>query len=118
MKTYKMIAMVLMLMVGGGAKAEEKLGVPVYAGAKFEPVATEWAIAMASGDAYCYSTADGLEKVVEFYKAQGLKFVSGDKEKAQFTKGKVEVYLNNPWVDTKAQVLNRTTLISILKPEH
>jgi len=113
----KSVVVVLGLMISSLVYADEKLGVPVYAGAKFEPAATEFAVAMVSGDAYCYSTPDGLDKVVSFYKRKGLKFVSGDPKQAKLTKGKVEVYVQNPWADVKAQKINQTTLTSISKPE-
>jgi len=55
------------------ARAEEKLGVAVYPGAKVNAEATG-IIKQLGSDGTCYQTSDPLAKVVGFYKKQaGLK---------------------------------------------
>ena len=95
--------------------AEEKFGVPVYPGAKFDSGVTDFLKQM-SPDATAYRTNDSVPKVVEFYKKQpGLKYMAGDKENAMFRKGNVDVTAQNPWMDTKTGKMMNDTLISIVR---
>ncbi len=95
--------------------AEEKLGVAVYPGAKFDGGVTDF-LKQLSPEAVAYRTNDGVAKVVEFYKKQaGLKYGGGDKENALFRKGDVDVTIQSPWMDTKTGKMMKDTLISIVK---
>jgi hypothetical protein len=111
------ITMVLLMALSGGAHAAEQLGVQVYAGAKPEPAAAQVVTQMMPGSkAFCYTTSDGVDKVVAFYKKQGLNYMGGDKENAMFKKGAVDVTIQRPWMDMGTGKLNQSTLISIVEP--
>ena len=57
------------------AHAEDKLGVPVYPGAKAHAQDTAAAKMLAS-EAYCFRSPDAVAKLVAYYKAQpGLKLM-------------------------------------------
>ncbi len=98
------------------AWAEDKFGVAVYPGAKFDAATTKAVKEALSTEIACYRTGDGVARVAEFYKKQpGLKFMAADKESAAFQKGSGMVTIQNPWMDMKTGKLNRDTLISIGK---
>jgi hypothetical protein len=97
------------------AGTEEKFGVAVYPGAKFDSETAKVVAQMSTGGAGCYRTRDSFAKVVEFYKKQqGLKYIGGDKESAMLKKGKVDVTVQSPWMDMKTGKKNSDTLISIV----
>jgi hypothetical protein len=101
----------------GGASAADVLGVPVYAGARPDAGATKFvADIMPGAKAFCYTTADSVEKVAAFYKSLGLTYIGGDAQNAAFRKGRIDVTLQRPWMDTKTGKLNQSTLISIVQP--
>ena len=67
------------ILVATVAWAEDKLGVPVYPGAKFDAVDTKTAKQLVT-DAACYQCVDNIAKVVDFYKKQaGLKLLTPPK---------------------------------------
>ena len=115
-KTVAMLAVLAVAMVGT-AHAAEPLGVTVYAGAKPEAAAAKAITDMMPGTkAYCFVSGDAVDKVVAFYKQQGLKYMGGDARSAMFKKGKVDVTIERPWTDMKTGQLSQTTLISIVEP--
>lgn len=114
------IAVVVCLLCVGLAAAEEKLGVPVYPGAKYDEVRSRLSKFSATVEAAAYRTDDSLLKVVEFYRKQGLLFIrtGGDpKESARFkdTGKNVDVAVQSPWKDPRTGALMKDTLIMILK---
>ncbi len=112
------LAICLAVMVGVG-NAEEKFGIVVYPGAKHESGTTEFLKQM-SPQAAAYRTGDSVDKVVAFYKKQpGFKpFGDATKEGAMFRKGKMDITIQNPWMDTKTGKMVKDTLISIVaRPE-
>lgn len=95
------------------AKAEDKFGVKVYDGAKFDAARSKGVSLLWSIDTACYHTSDSLEKVTKFYKNQpGMKDMSGSKETPIFRKGNVQVTIENPWYDTNGKKMT-DTLITI-----
>jgi hypothetical protein len=118
MKVRSLVVFVTFLFVLTGltiAGAEEKFGVATYPGAKFDAETTKVVAQMSTGGAGCYRTGDGVSKVVDFYKKQpGMKYMGGDKESAMLKKGKVDVTVQNPWMDMKTGKKNSDTLISIV----
>lgn len=95
--------------------AEEKFGVRVYPGAKADPDTSKVVAQMSTGGAECFRTKDAVSTVVDFYKKQtGLKLVASSKEGAMFKKGKVDITIQNPWLDMKTGKQNSDTLISIV----
>ncbi len=100
------------------AGAEEKFGVTVHAGAKYDAATSKALTDAMHINGACYRTKDSVAKVVEFYRKQpGLTFMGGDKESAMFKKGKVDITIQNPWMDMKTGKMNTDTLISIVQNE-
>jgi len=112
------MAFVLALLFAGiiTAGAEEKFGVKVYDGAKFDASTSKTVSESMSINAACYRTNDGVAKVVEFYKKQpGLESMGESKEGAMFKKGNIDITIQNPWIDMKSGKMMKDTLISIVK---
>lgn len=118
MKCKKMMVWVVALLLVSviAAGAEEKFGVKVYDGAKYDDATSKFVYESMSTKASCYRTNDSVAKVVEFYKKQpGLELMGGDKENAMFKKGDVDITIQNPWMDMKTGKMMKDTLISIVK---
>ena len=116
------IAAVFFLLNIAFAAAEEKLGISVYPGAKYDEVRTKLAKFSPTVEGAAYRTNDGILKVVEFYRKQGLLFLHvGDdsKERARFKKvdTNVDVIVQNPWRDSQTGSTMKDTLILILKDQ-
>jgi len=99
----------------GTGNAEEKFGVVVYTGAKQDSGTSDFLKQM-SPQSIAYRTSDNVEKVVDFYKKQAGYKLIGDptNEGAWFKKGKADVTIQSPWMDTKTGKMNKDTLISIV----
>ena len=97
------------------ASAEDKWGVKVYDGAKYDADTTAF-VAQMGGQAACYRSSDSLAKLVAFYsKLPGITVIhSGDKG-AMFKLNGVNITLQSPWMNMKTGVRNFDTLISIVK---
>lgn len=119
MKLNILMAALACLAVLGTANAEERMGVTVYPGAMHDAETSKVIKEMAGGEAACYTTADPVAKVAAFYRQLGLKAI-GDvsKEGAMFRKGAVDVTIQSPWMDMKTGAMKKTTLVSIVKPQH
>ena len=118
MKCGKIFSFVAVLFVAGmlAAGAEEKFGVKVYDGAKYDASTSKTVSESMSINAACYRTNDSVAKVVAFYSKQpGLESMGGDKEGAMFKKGDVDITIQNPWMDMKSGKMMKDTLISIVK---
>ncbi len=118
MKSRKIpvIIVAALLAFAVSAGAEEKFGVKVYDGAKYDASTSKSVSEAMSIDASCYRTSDSVAKVVAFYKKQpGLNHMGGDGEGAMFKKGDVDITIQNPWMDMKSGKMNKDTLISIVK---
>jgi hypothetical protein len=118
MKYGKMMAWVAVLLFAGlsMAQAEEKFGLTVYDGAKYDDATSKTVSESMSIHAACYLTNDSVAKVIEFYKKQpGLEFMGGNEEGAMFKKGDVDITIQNPWMDMKTGKMMKDTLISIVK---
>jgi hypothetical protein len=114
------VATFVFLLCISSAASEEQLGVAVYPGAKFDQARTNQLKASLSVEGAAYRTNDGIAKVIEFYRKQGLlllKVGSPSKESARFKKTDtdVEVVVQNPWKDPKTGVAIKDTLILIFK---
>ncbi|MCL4475050.1 MAG: hypothetical protein M1508_02315 [Nitrospirae bacterium] len=115
MKSISFLFAVIFLMSVSLIFAEEKFGVTVYPGAKFDSGVTDF-LKQISPESAAYRTSASVAKVVEFYKQQpGLKYMGGDKENAMFRKGDIDVTVQSPWMDTKTGKMMNDTLISIVK---
>ena len=114
-KWYVIVLALFSVIMGGYAGAEEKFGVSIYPGAKYDSATTDFLKQM-SPESAAYRTGDKVEKVMEFYKKQpGFNFIGGDKEGGLLRKGNFDVTVQSPWMDTKTGKMEKDTLISIVK---
>ena len=97
------------------ASAEDKWGVKIYDGAKYD-ADTSAAIAQMGGQASCYRSSDDLTKVIAFYsKLPGVAVIHTSAKGAMFKLNGVSITLQSPWMNMKTGVRNSDTLISIVK---
>lgn len=118
-RTWALALGICLAMTVGVVTAEEKHGVVVYTGAKYDGGTSEF-LKQISPQSAAYRTGDSIDKVVEFYKKQPGFTLFGDptKEGAMFRKGKMDVTIQSPWMDAKTGKMMKDTLISIVtRPE-
>jgi hypothetical protein len=97
------------------ARAEDKFGVKVYDGARYDAETTA-IVSQMGGQAACYRSADGLSKVLAFYtKLPGSSLIHTGAKGAYFKVNGVNVTVQSPWLNMKTGALNKDTLISIVK---
>jgi len=97
------------------ALAEDRFGVKVYEGAKYD-ADTSALVAKMGGEAACYRSADNLQKVIAFYSAlPGVSVVHTGDKGAMFKLNGASITLQSPWLDMKTGAHNTDTLISIVK---
>lgn len=97
------------------ASAEDKWGVKVYDGAKYD-ADTSGFVAQMGGQASCYRSSDSLAKLVAFYsKLPGVAVIHTGEKGAMFKLNGVSISLQSPWMNMKTGVRNSDTLISIVK---
>jgi hypothetical protein len=98
------------------AQAEDKFGVKVYDGAKYDADSTAIMAQIYVHGAACYRSSDALQKVIDFYsKLPGVTVVHTSDKWATFKLNGVTITLQNPWLDMKTGKHNTDTLISIVK---
>ena len=98
------------------ASAEEKYGVTVYDGAKYDAETSQILITQMKLDAACYRTGGTVAQVNDFYKKQpGTTVVSTSEKGGMFKKGNVNVTVQSPWLNMKSGQHMTDTLISIVK---
>ena len=122
MVTRIVVAAFVLMMCISSAAAEERLGVAVYPGAKYDPIRTMRLRENPSMHGSAYRTSDDIAKVTAFYREQGLLFLktgSPSKERARFKKvdSDVDVVVQQPWKDAQTGATMTDTLILILKEE-
>jgi hypothetical protein len=111
-----LIAVMLTILFVCSAQAADLFGVTVYPGAKEDAATTKFVNQQLKVAGSCFRTADPLVKVVDFYsKQQGLTKVSVDQEGAMFSKGRINVTIQNPWMDMQTGVMKNDTLLTIAK---
>ncbi len=112
-------AVIVFLMSAAVVAAEKKFGVPVDPGAKYDEVRTKLSKFTRNGEEAAYRTDDGILKVVEFYKKEGLTVlrIGESKERTHFKdmKYNVDVIVQSPWKDPDTKAVMHDTLILILK---
>jgi len=117
------VAVVVLLWCIGFASAEEKLGVQIYPGAKYDDAMTRSMIVSPTMSGYVYRTDDSIAKVSDFYRKQGLVSVQvggGSKETARFKKfdTNTDVVIKSPWKDSRTGAMMKDTLIMVLKDQN
>jgi hypothetical protein len=117
-KRIIMLVIVLLMLSVVTAGAEEKFGVKVYSGAKYDAAVSKNVSETISINAACYRTNDSVAKVADFYKKQpGMKYTGGEKVSAAFSNGVVDVTIQNPWMNMINGKMMTDTLITIVKQE-
>jgi len=97
------------------AWAEDKWGVKVYDGAKYDAETTAF-VAQMGGEAACYRSAGELSKVLAFYsKLPGSVLIHTGAKGAYFKVNGVNVTVQSPWLNMKTGAHNTDTLISMVK---
>lgn len=112
------IAAITVLSFALPSRAEEKHGVQIYPGARYDEAASKNLKQMMNQqDTSAYRTDDTLEKVAAFYKEQpGIAVVLEKPEWASFTRNsQVGITLQRPWRDSKDGPPHTDTLIMIVK---
>jgi hypothetical protein len=99
--------------------AEEKFGVPVFPGAKYDEKTADYLDEVQCLEAAAYRTTESPETVAAFYAKLGLAAVKGKaKAHATFKKEGVEVaVIGPPRKDPGTGKKVNDTLITITKPE-
>jgi hypothetical protein len=118
MRITSLAVFVLAILVAGlvTAGAEEKIGVKVYDGAKYDADASEFVITQLKADGGCYRTGATPAQVNEFYKKQpGTTEVHTSAKGGMFKKGAITITVQSPWMNMKTGQHRTDTLISIVK---
>jgi hypothetical protein len=118
MRRVNIVALVVVFLCAGtiAARAEDRFGIKVYEGAKYDAETSKIVAESMSINAFCYRTNDGVAKVTGFYKTQpGLESMGESQEGAMFKKGNVDITVQNPWMDMRSGKMMKDTLITIVK---
>jgi hypothetical protein len=100
------------------AGAEEKHGVQVYPGAKYDAETTQAVNTAMKLDGTCYHTDATVAQVNEFYKKQpGTTELHTSAKGGLFQKGNVNITVQSPWMNMKTGQHMTDTLISIVKTQ-
>jgi maltose-binding protein MalE len=120
MRINSLAVFVLAVFVAGRtmAGAEEKFGVKVYDGAKYDAETTQAVNTAMKIDGACYRTDATVAQVNEFYKKQlDTTEVHTSAKGGLFKKGNVNITVQSPWMNMKTGQHMTDTLISIVKTE-
>jgi hypothetical protein len=120
MKISSLAVLVLTVLIAGLtiAGAEEKYGVQVYPGAKYDAETTQALNAAMKIDGACYRTDATVAQVNEFYKKQpGTTELHTSAKGGMFKKGTVNTTVQSPWMNMKTGQHMTDTLISIVKTQ-
>ncbi|MGD0773554.1 MAG: hypothetical protein ABSC05_12100 [Candidatus Solibacter sp.] len=100
------------------AGAEEKYGVKVYDGAKYDAETSQFLITQMKVDGACYRTDATPAQVDEFYKKQpGTTEIRTSAKGGMFKKGNTTITVQAPWMNMKTGQQMKDTLISIVKTQ-
>ena len=120
MKRWNLAGLFLFVLVAGLtlSGAEEKFGVTVYDGAKYDADLSQFLITQMKVDGACYRTGAAVALVNEFYKKQaGMTEVHTDATGGMFKKGDVNITIQSPWMNMTTGQHMKDTLISIVKTQ-
>jgi hypothetical protein len=118
MKITSFALLVLVISTVGLAVAasEEKFGVKVYDGAKYDAETSQLVGTMMKAEAACYRTASAVAQVNEFYRKQpGTTEIHTSARGGMFKKSGISITIQSPWMDMKSHQQMKDTLISIVK---
>ena len=112
---FALLAFVASLTMAG---AEEKYGVKVYDGAKYDAETSQVLITAMKVDGACYRTGATPAQVNEFYRKQpATTEVHTSPKGGMFKKGNVNITVQSPWLNMKTGQQMKDTLISIVKTQ-
>jgi hypothetical protein len=115
-KLLAVIVTVTLLVCFSLAGAEDKFGIMIYGGARYDAATSKKVSDSMRISANCYRTDDSAAKVIEFYKKQsGVKPIHEGKETAMFKKGNIDITVQSPWMNMQTRERMKDTLISIVK---
>ena len=98
------------------ARSEEKYGVKVYDGAKYDADTSQFLTTAMKADAACFRTDATAAQVDEFYRTQpGTTVVHTSAKGGMFKKGDIDITVQAPWMNMKTGQHMKDTLISIVK---
>jgi hypothetical protein len=105
------------IVLSGTAGAEERFGVAVYPGAKYDEATSKYLAESMQLTIACYRTNDGMDKVSAFYRKQKGLALRGDvmKENALFQSDNADVTIQRPWLNVISGRMMNDTLISIVR---
>jgi len=108
---------IIAVVLSGPAGAEERFGVAVYPGAKYDDATSKYMSESMQLTIACFRTNDGLDKVATFYRKQKGLSIRGDvmMENARFQSNTADVTLQNPWMNVISGRMMNETLISIMR---
>jgi hypothetical protein len=110
------LALIAAAICVAGLSAEEKYGVTVYDGAKYDAETSQSVGSAMKIEAACYRTGATVAQVNEFYRKQaGTTEVHASEKGGMFKKGNVNVTVQSPWMNMKTGQRMTDTLISIVK---
>jgi hypothetical protein len=119
--SIKSLAVFVLTVIVAGltmAGAEEKYGVKVYDGAKYDAETTQAVNSAMKIDGACYRTDATVAQVNEFYKKQlDTTEVHASAKGGLFKKGNVNITVQSPWMNMKTGQHMTDTLISIVKTQ-
>jgi hypothetical protein len=113
----KVIFIMVIISLATAALAEERFGVNVYPGSSYEASTSNKMKEAMKVEIACFRSSDSLAKVIAYYKTQpGFKAV-GDltNEGAMFRKGKIDVTIQDPWMDMTTGKMMKSPLICIVQ---
>lgn len=98
------------------AGAEEKFGVKVYDGARYDADTSQFLSTAMKVDGACYRTTATPAQVNEFYKKQpGTTEIHTSAKGGMFKQAGVTITIQSPWMNMKTGQHMTDTLISIVK---
>ncbi len=110
------VALIAAAICVAGLSAEEKYGVTVYDGAKYDTETSQAVSSAMKIDAACYRTGATVAQAIEFYRKQaGTTEIHASEKGAMFKKGNVSITVQSPWMNMKTGQRMSDTLISIVK---
>lgn len=132
-KAVLMLVVLALLLAVTHLNAEERFGLEVYGGAKYEESASDFLQHEMNVKAFCYRTGDGVAAVIDFYKGkEGLYLMAEDDsgaffrrcERAEYSKlfdqmvpknCDLDITIQSPWMNMKTKEINSDTLISFVQ---
>jgi len=117
LSTRTIVATIILMTDLTVAGAEEKYGVKVYDGAKYDAGTSKFVGGISGGEeAACYRASDSVAEVNSFYrKAPSVTVVHDFASAGRFKIGLITITMQSPWQDMKTKEVNKDTLLCMVK---